>query len=86
MVWRGVVWCGVVQIVVVFKVYWGDAKEKLCSAVVDAPLDFLVLGCRGLGALKRYDCMPVASLLILVGALIRELLKNLGMFCGIGFL
>lgn len=41
------------KIVVEFKVYWGDAKEKLCSAVVDAPLDFLVMGCRGLGALKR---------------------------------
>lgn len=41
------------KIVVVFKVYWGDPKDKLCSAVIDAPLDFLVLGCRGLGALKR---------------------------------
>lgn len=45
-----------VQIVVVFKVYWGDAKEKLCSSVVDVPLDYLVMGCRGLSSIKRCDC------------------------------
>lgn len=41
------------KIVVVFKVYWGDAKEKLCSSVVDVPLDYLVMGCRGLSSIKR---------------------------------
>lgn len=41
------------KITVVYKVYWGDPKEKISSAVVDAPLDNLVMGCRGLSALKR---------------------------------
>jgi len=38
---------------VVFKVYWGDPKENICKSVNDVPLDFLVMGCRGLSALKR---------------------------------
>ncbi|KAG0589180.1 hypothetical protein KC19_1G001700 [Ceratodon purpureus] len=38
---------------VVFKVYWGDPKENICKSVSDIPLDFLVMGCRGLSALRR---------------------------------
>jgi nucleotide-binding universal stress UspA family protein len=38
---------------VVFKVYWGEPKENICKAVTDMHLTFLVMGCRGLSAIKR---------------------------------
>lgn len=41
------------KLVVVFKIYWGDAREKICDAVVDLPLDCIVMGNRGFGTLKR---------------------------------
>lgn len=46
----------VMQITVVFKVYWGDPKENICKSVTDLNLAFLVMGCRGLSAMKRYVC------------------------------
>jgi len=41
------------QVEVLAKIYWGDAREKLCEAVDDLKADLFVLGCRGLGPLKR---------------------------------
>lgn len=41
------------EIVVLVKIYWGDAREKICEAIDNIPLNCLVIGNRGLGALKR---------------------------------
>ncbi|MCO5575455.1 hypothetical protein L7F22_029256 [Adiantum nelumboides] len=41
------------KVEVVFKIYWGDARDKICDAVVEIPLDCIVMGSRGLGQLKR---------------------------------
>jgi nucleotide-binding universal stress UspA family protein len=38
---------------VMAKFYWGDPKEKLVKAVVEIPLDALIMGSRGFGTFKR---------------------------------
>ncbi|OWM71107.1 hypothetical protein CDL15_Pgr011234 [Punica granatum] len=41
------------EIVVLLRIYWGDAREKICEAIDKIPLSCLVIGNRGLGKLKR---------------------------------
>jgi hypothetical protein len=43
----------VFQAKVMAKFYWGDPKEKLVKAVVEIPLDALIMGSRGFGTFKR---------------------------------
>lgn len=43
------------QITVVMKIFWGDARDKLCEAIDKTPLSCVVIGNRGLGKLKRSD-------------------------------
>lgn len=45
--------CGFLQVKVMAKFYWGDPKDKLVKAVVETPLDALVMGSRGYGTFAR---------------------------------
>ncbi|XP_044487673.1 universal stress protein PHOS32 [Mangifera indica] len=41
------------EVVVLLKIYWGDAREKICEAIDKIPLSCLIIGNRGLGKIKR---------------------------------
>ncbi|KAI8561811.1 hypothetical protein RHMOL_Rhmol04G0370500 [Rhododendron molle] len=52
------------EIVVVLKIYWGDAREKICEAVDNIPLSCLVIGNRGFGKIKRVIMGSVSNYVV----------------------
>jgi hypothetical protein len=53
---------GWMQVEVVAKVYWGEPAKKLTEAAQGIPLHWLVVGNRGLGAVKRqaHPCISIS--------------------------
>ncbi|KAL5983530.1 hypothetical protein ACLOJK_017617 [Asimina triloba] len=56
------------DVVVVLKIFWGDAREKICEAIEKIPLSCLVIGNRGLGKIKRAILGSVSNHVVNNGA------------------
>jgi hypothetical protein len=54
------------QLKVVVKIYWGDAREKLCDAVDEQRIDNIIMGSRGLGPIQRYNTNAAADAMLLL--------------------
>ncbi|XP_051130093.1 universal stress protein PHOS32 [Andrographis paniculata] len=52
------------EITVLMKIFWGDAREKICESVDNIPLDCLVIGNRGLGKIKRAIMGSVSNFVV----------------------
>ncbi|KAL2341675.1 hypothetical protein Fmac_009615 [Flemingia macrophylla] len=52
------------SVVPLMKIYWGDAREKLCEAIDHIPLDHLTMGNRGLGPLQRVIMGSVSNYVV----------------------
>ncbi|XP_071692262.1 universal stress protein PHOS32-like [Rutidosis leptorrhynchoides] len=52
------------EVIVLLKIFYGDAREKLCEAVDHIPLNCLVLGNRGLGKIKRVILGSVSNYVV----------------------
>ncbi|KAJ9699783.1 hypothetical protein PVL29_005583 [Vitis rotundifolia] len=64
------------DIVVVMKIYWGDAREKICEAIDNIPLSCLVIGNRGLGKIKRAILGSVSNYVVNNGSCPVTVVKN----------
>ncbi|CAA0829394.1 Adenine nucleotide alpha hydrolases-like superfamily protein [Striga hermonthica] len=53
-----------IEITVLLKIFWGDAREKICESIDKIPLDCLIIGNRGLGKLKRAIMGSVSNFVV----------------------
>uniref|UniRef100_A0A5B6YJU6 Putative universal stress protein A-like protein n=1 Tax=Davidia involucrata TaxID=16924 RepID=A0A5B6YJU6_DAVIN len=65
------------EIAVLMKIYWGDAREKICEAVDTIPLSCLVIGNRGLGKIKRAIMGSVSNFVVNNASCPVTVVKNL---------